>query len=598
MLECSAKKLPPLRSHLLSLLRECKSTPHLNQILGILFTSGLSSHPLSITSLASAAARSMSGGISLAFTSAAFHQIRSLASPDASPWNAMISACSLLSCNSNAVDYYALMVREGVIPNQHTYPLLLKSMSGIESKNVNLIHSHIVKLGFDCDPFVSNSLVACYAGVGDLESACEVFDEMPQRDRVSWIALVHGHIKCGLAGKGLSLFVQMKNDDVEIDEVTIATVLKGAGMVGNVWFGRCIHGFYLESGRVKWDVYLGSALVDMYGKCDSCDDARKVFVEMPLRNVVTWTALIAGYVHCSRFMDALLVFQDMLVERLIPNQVTVISVLTACAQLGALDQGRWVHNYIRRSKLGCDSIVGTALVDMYAKCGCIDDALAVFNGLQHKGVFPWTALINGLATHGLSVECLDLFSQMLKEGVKPNEITLIGVLCACARGGLVNQGCKYFDQMLTDFGIMPTVEHYGCMVDLLGRAGHLEEALCLIKSMPMEPSPGIWGALFGACMIHRDFALGERIGEHLVRMQPHHSGRYALLANMYSSSQKWDEVAEIRKAMKEQKVEKSTGCSWLEVNGSLHEFIAFDHSHPQSKDIYETLDAMTLLMMD
>ncbi|KAK9275123.1 hypothetical protein L1049_022382 [Liquidambar formosana] len=288
--------------------------------------------------------------------------------------------------------------------------------------------------------------------------------------------------------------------------------------------------------------------------------------------------------------DALLVFQDMLLEDVEPNQCTLTSVLTACAQLGALDQGRWVHGYIDRTNLQVNSTLGTALIDMYAKCGCIEKALLAFEKLPVKDVYPWTAMINGLAMHGDALTSLSLFSCMLRSGVQPNKVTFIGVLSACSHGGLVDEGREFFGSMSRNYYLEPNVNHYGCMVDLLGRAGHFDEAMKLIEDMPMEPTPGIWGALFGSCMIHKAFELGERIGKHLIKLQPHHSGRYVLLANLYSTCQKWEAAAHVRKLMKGKGVGKTPGCSWIEMSGEIHEFISFDKSHTESNDVYAMLD--------
>ncbi|XP_073011575.1 pentatricopeptide repeat-containing protein At1g50270-like [Typha latifolia] len=521
------------------------------------------------------------------------HQIKS---PNISLWNSILRGFCMRSDHERAVSMYTQMLGYGAIPNEHTYPVVLKALSKSEKRNSNQIHAQILKLGFDKDAFVQNSLVSIYAKSGDLGSAREMFDASCHRDLVSWTAMIHGYVENKQEMEGLTLFAKMRSAGFEVDEVVIVSVLKGAGLVANVWLGRCIHGFYVECGRVKWDVYVGSALIDMYGKCGHCDDARKIFEKMPCRNVVSWSALIAGYEQCGLFRDTLSAFQDMLSEGMKPNLVTFTSVLTACAQLGALDQGRWIHGYIDRNKLKLNPIVGTALVDMYAKCGCVDDAFRIFHKLPQKDVYPWTALINGLAMHGRGLECLDLFSLMLKERVRPNDVTFLSVLCACSHCGLVDQGRSYFYNMFNDYGIKPKLEHYGCMVDLLGRAGRLEEALSIVESMPMEPSGAVWGALLGACMIHKDFILGERIGRHLIKIQPHHSGRYAILANNYSLSGKWEEAAHVRKTMKGNKVEKTSGCSWIEVDGFVHEFIALDESHSQFKVVYETLDCVTANM--
>ncbi|RVX04780.1 Pentatricopeptide repeat-containing protein [Vitis vinifera] len=267
---------------------------------------------------------------------------------------------------------YSRLRNHGVIPDRHTFPLLLKAFSKLRNENPFQFYAHIVKFGLDFDAFVQNSLVSAFAHCGYVDCSRRLFIETAKKDVVSWTALINGCLRNGRAVEALECFVEM----------------------------RWVHGFYVESGRVIWDVYVGSALVDMYSKCGYCDDAVKVFNEMPTRNLVSWGALIAGYVQCNRYKEALKVFQEMIIEGIEPNQSTVTSALTACAQLGSLDQGRWLHEYVDRSKLGLNSKLGTALVDMYSKCGCVDEALLVFEKLPAKDVYPWTAMINGLAMRG------------------------------------------------------------------------------------------------------------------------------------------------------------------------------------------------------
>ncbi|KAG6478303.1 hypothetical protein ZIOFF_061739 [Zingiber officinale] len=522
-----------------------------------------------------------------------FAQIKSLT---ASSWNSILRRHSRLAGHCTAFAQFKLMLREGVVPDKHTFPLLLKIVSGHGGIGLDQIHAQIWKFGYTTDSFVRNSLVSAYAKRGRLPIARNLFDEMPTRDPVPWTALMRGCIQESRPSDALELFHEMRCLGVEIDEVVIVSVLKCCGLLGDVWLGMCVHGFYIACGRVKWDLFIGSALVDMYSTCGRCDDARRLFDEMPHRNVVTWSTMVAGYVQCNRPADALCLFRNMLVEGETPNEVTIVSALTSCARTGALVQGRWIHGCLNRSKLETNSFVGTALIDMYSKCGCIDEAVAVFNRLPHKDVYPWTALINGLAIHGCAAECLDLFSRMIKSGVQPNEVTFIGVLSACSHRGLVDQGTYHFDSMLTDYGVEPRMEHYGCMVDLFGRAGLFEEALNLIRRMPLEPSAGVWGALLNACIIHRNYKLGERVGQHLVKLEPDHSGRYALLANLYSLAKKPGSDADLRKAMKGRRLEKMRGSSWIEVDSALREFVATDVTHPESKEIYRTLDEISTVM--
>ncbi|TKY67702.1 Pentatricopeptide repeat-containing protein [Spatholobus suberectus] len=462
---------------------------------------------------------------------------------------------------------YAKMRQKCVQPDKHTFPLLLKTFSKSIGHDPFMLYAQIFKHGFDHDLFVSNALIPAFASSGFMESARQVFDESPFKDTVAWTALINGFVKNDCPGEALKCFVTMRSMGTRVDAVTVASILRAAALVGDANFGKWVHGFYVEAGRVRLDGYICSALMDMYFKCCHCDDACKVFNEMPYRDVVCWTVLVAGYVQSDKFQDALRAFWNMLLDNVVPNDFTLSSVLSACAHMGALDQGRLVHQYIECNKINLNVALGTALVDMYAKCGCINEALRVFESLPVKNVYTWTAIINGLAVHGDALGALNIFSCMLKSGIQPNEVTFVGVLGACSHGGFVEEGKRLFELMRHAYHLKPEMDHYGCMVDMLGRAGYLEDAKQIIDNMPMKPSPGVLGALFGACMVHKAFEMGEHIGNLLVNQQPNHSGSYALLANLYKMSQNWEAAAQVRKLMKGLRVEKTPGYSWIEVDG-------------------------------
>ncbi|RAL48390.1 hypothetical protein DM860_005814 [Cuscuta australis] len=514
--------------------------------------------------------------------------------PNAHSWNSMIKGYSKASNLRASVLFFSKMRENLVPPNKHTFPLLLKAFSVAKTENPLQVFAQVVKFGFDSDLFVQNSLVSALAVCGYVDHSCKVFVEMPQRDVISYTALIDGYIRSSRPAEALELFLEMRRAGVSVDEGTVVSALCAVGMSRCVWLGKWLHGFYIVPGRVPQDIYIGSSLVDMYSKCGLCSDAGLVFAEIPNKNLVSWTAMISGYVNCERFKEGLATFEDMLASGLEPNQATLTSVLTACTKLGALERGRWVQNYIESHGFSLNSGLATSLVDLYAKCGCIDEAISLFKKIpfRTKDVYVWTAIINGFAMHGEAGKCLDLFIEMLDNGVKPNEVTFIGVLSGCSRGGLVDEGERLFADMECVYGVKPNVDHYGCMVDLLGRAGRIQEAVQLIRGMAVEPTPGVWGALFGACLIHKEYELGEWVGNLLVRSQPHHSGRYTLLANLHSMSQNWKAVGEVRRMMRDNGVEKNKGCSWIEVDGVVHEFNAFDLSHLHSQTVCFVLDCL------
>ncbi|OVA16727.1 Pentatricopeptide repeat [Macleaya cordata] len=468
----------------------------------------------------------------------------------------------------------------------------------------------------------SNSMIDLLGKTGHLRDARKLYDEMPKRDMVSWSAMISCYEENGMFEEALEMFAQMKSEGVMVDEVVIVSVLSACANLLVIKEGMLIHGLAVRIGIESY-VNLQNALIHMYSSCGDVKssrrlfdaspfldqiswnsmvsgylkagflgDARNLFDSMPKKDVVSWSAMISGYAQHDRFLETLELFHEMQLEEIKPDETTLVSVVSACAHLAALDQGKWVHAYIRKNELKINPLLGTTLIDMYMKCGCVENAMEGFQGMEEKGVSSWNALIVGLAMNELVEGSFEKFSEMKKCGVEPNEITFVGILGACRHLGLVNEGRRYFESMIKTHNIVPNIKHYGCMVDLLGRAGFLEEAEEIIENMPMEPDVATWGALLGACKKHGNTKMGERVGKKLIELHPDHDGFHVLLSNIYASEGKWEDVREIRGIMKKQGVVKIPGCSLIEAGGVVHEFLAGDRMHPRIKEIDRMLDEM------
>ena len=327
-----------------------------------------------------------------------------------------------------------------------------------------------------------------------------------------------------------------------------------------------------------------------YVKSGDLVRARELFDVMPERNVVSWTTVIGAYAQMKQPEEAVEVFRRMQVEEGIePDGVALLSVLSACADLGAVDLGEWAHKFVVRRGLFQNIPLMNAIIDMYMKCGCIEKAVEVFEGMEEKSVVTWTTLIAGFALHGLGLQAVEIFRRMETENVAPNDVTFLVVLSACSHVGLTDLGRWYFNVMVSQYGMKPRVEHYGCMVDILGRAGCLMEAQDLVQEMPFEANAAIWGALLAAARTHGDTGLGEQALLHLINLEPHNSGNYILLSNIYAEQERWDDVSKLRKAMKERGLKNVPGASSIEIDGMVHEFTSRDGSHPCLHKICEIL---------
>lgn len=361
---------------------------------------------------------------------------------------------------------------------------------------------------------------------------------------------------------------------------------------GNIACTRKVFDGMQEKNLVSWN-----SMLDGYAKCGEMVMAQKVFESMPKKDVVSWSSLIDGYFKAGEYGEAMAVFEKMRVSGTKANEVTMVSVLCACAHLGALEKGIITHKYIAENKLPLTLVLQTSLVDMYAKCGAIQDSLLVFHGVSKSqtDVLIWNSMVGGLATHGLVEESLKLFKEMQVVGIRPDEITYLCLLTACAQGGLVKEA-RYFFESLTKFGMTPTSEHYACMVDVLARAGQLTTAYQFIREMPIEPTASMLGALFNGCINHRNFDLAETVGKKLIELEPYHDGRYVGLSNVYAVVKRWDDARSMREAMERRGVKKFPGFSFVELFGVHHRFIAHDKSHPNSEETYPMLNFVVCQM--
>eukprot|EP00268_Persea_americana_P045873 TRINITY_DN4700_c1_g1_i2.p1 TRINITY_DN4700_c1_g1~~TRINITY_DN4700_c1_g1_i2.p1 ORF type:complete len:632 (+),score=94.95 TRINITY_DN4700_c1_g1_i2:125-2020(+) len=485
-------------------------------------------------------------------------------------------------------------------------------------------HAALLRSQSHLHPVLSFKLQRSYSSFGRLDYARSLFDRSPNPNVVSWSALIHAYTINGLGHHALLLYHQVLTDGtIQPNAFTFSSVLKACSHLPQA---RAFHSqaikftfdsdpyvrttlldLYARGGDVDSAQYLfdtmpqrrlvsATAMITCYAKIGDISRARRMFDEMDVKDVVCWNVMIDGYTQHGRPNEALDLFRKMLMMEMRPNEVTFPSVLSACAQLGALESGKWLHSYIKSNRIRLNVQVSTALIDMYCKCGSLEDACLVFDKIVNKDVVAWNSMITGYAMHGHSREALQLFSQMCSLGLRPTAITFIGVLSACVHAGLVEEGRRFFQSMKDEYGIEPEIKHYGCMVDLLGRAGFVEEAYELAKSMTIEQDPVLWGSLLASCRLHGYRNIGESIAKFLLEKGLANSGTYVLLSNIYAAEGKWDEVVRVRTLMKDRGIQKEPGCSSIEVDNKTHEFLAGDLKHPRTKGIYLMLEELNGLL--
>jgi pentatricopeptide repeat protein len=439
-------------------------------------------------------------------------------------------------------------------------------------------------------------------------------------EMLTFMTCPNRYFQSGLFDDVFQLFEEMKTSGVEPDEIILTRIVSACTHGRNLSYGKVIHKFITENNIVV-DPHLQSALVTMYASFGSMDlaqelfdkmspknlvvstamvsaysklqrveDARMIFNQMVEKDLVCWSAMISGYAESDRPQESLNLFNEMQVLGIKPDQITMLSVISACAHLGALDQAKWIHLYVDKSGFGGDLRVGNALIDMYAKCGSLERARLVFEEMPRKNVISWTSMISAFAMHGDAKNALRFFYQMKDEKIEPNGVTFVGVLYACSHAGLVEEGRKIFSSMINDYNIPPKHEHYGCMVDLYGRAKLLREALEVIETMSLAPNVVIWGSLMAACWVHGENELGEFAARRLLELEPDHDGALVVLSNIYAKERRWEDVGEVRNLMKQKGISKERGCSRIELNNEVHEFFMADRNHKQADQIYKKLD--------
>ncbi|XP_054811365.1 pentatricopeptide repeat-containing protein At3g09040, mitochondrial [Prosopis cineraria] len=615
-------------------------------------------------------------------------------------WNAMLGGYAQNDYVDEVMDLFFCMMRCGMDLDEFTYTSILSSCSCPKYQEMGRqLHSVIVKKRFTTNLFVNNALIDMYAKAGVLKEARKLFELMPSRDNISWNAIIVGYVQQEDEAEAFNLFQRMISHGIVADEVSLTSMLSACGNVKALEGGKQVHCLSFKLGLER-RLCAGSALIDMYSKCGAIGDAQKVFSSMPewsvvslnslisgyvqkntkeafnllhkmlimglepsevtfaslidacrpqnitlglqihcvilkrgllcgseflgvsllgmymdsqriadanilfseflnLKSTVLWTALISGHTQNDCSEEALTLFWKMRENYILPDQATFVSVLRACAILSSLQDGNKIHSLIFHTGFDSDELTSGALIDMYAKCGDVRSSEQVFKEVSSKNnVISWNSMIVGFAKNGYAGNALDIFNEMTQSSVMPDDVTFLGVLTACSHAGWVPEGRQIFDMMINQYGIQPRVDHYACMVDLLGRWGFLKEAEEFIDKLDVESNARIWASLLGACRIHGDEKRGQQAAENLIKLEPQNSSPYILLSNIYAASGHWNEARSLRRTMREKEVQKMPGFSWIVVGQNTNIFVAGDKSHYSSDEIYETLKHLTALMRE
>ncbi|XP_042518011.1 pentatricopeptide repeat-containing protein At5g43790 [Macadamia integrifolia] len=474
------------------------------------------------------------------------------------------------------------------------------------------IHAQMITTGLILHTFPLSRILLVSSTLALTYALC-IFNQIPRPSVFLFNTLIsssltpnnnHTHL-------AFSLYFRILSDKtLRPNNFTYPSLFKACGSHPWLHHGLALHAHVFKFLEPSSDHFVHASLLNFYSKCGKLAQSRYLFDQIPNPDLATWNSILAAYARSTRdngsgrdisngngdtslSAEVLCLFNELQFSLVRPNEISIVALLDACADLGVLSQGIWAHAYVLRNNLSLNLFVGTALIDMYSKCGSVGLANQVFDQLPKKDTLCYNAMIRGLAIHGNGQHAVDLFSEMRNDGVRPDEVTFVVVMCACSHVGLVHEGRRCFESLTEVYGIEPKLEHYGCLIDLLGRAGQLKEAEEMVRIMPMKPNAVLWRSLLGASRVHGNLQLGELALTHLLQLEPETSGNYVLLSNMYASINRWDDVKRVRKVMKDQGIIKTPGCSLIEIDGAIHEFIMGDKTHPQSKEIYLKLEEMS-----
>ncbi|ONI33045.1 hypothetical protein PRUPE_1G402000, partial [Prunus persica] len=509
-------------------------------------------------------------------------------------WNTMLKAYMEIGLEKEGLSLFSAFHLSGLRPDDVSVrSVLIAGVSGLELGKQ--IHSAALRSGFDSVVSVANSLINVYSKARSVYYARKVFNNMKEVDLISWNSMISCCVQSGLGEESVILFIGILRDGLRPDqfttanEITLATVAKATSSLVALNPGKQIHAHAIKTGFSS-DLFVNSGILDMYIKCGDMRSAHGIFNGIPAPDDVAWTTMISGCVENGDEGRSLYIYHQMRQSGVQPDEYTFATLVKASSCLTALEQGKQIHADVIKLDCSLDPFVATSLVDMYAKCGNIEDAYCLFRRMDVRNIALWNAMLVGLAQHGNAEEALNLFRVMKSKNVEPDRVTFIGVLSACSHSGLVSEAYEHFSSMQKDYGVEPEIEHYSCLVDALGRAGRVQEAEKLIASMPFEASASMYGALLGACRIKGDTETGKRVAAQLLAMEPSDSSAYVLLSNIYAAANQWDVVSDARTMMERQKVKKEPGFSWINVKNKVHLFVVDDKSHPQADQIHDKVE--------
>ncbi|KAL8223527.1 hypothetical protein R6Q57_019002 [Mikania cordata] len=519
---------------------------------------------------------------------------------DIASWNALLLGFAQLGVVDQVLLMFKQMRAERIQPDSVTVIGMSQAIKGREGVWVlKAIHSFGIQIGVELDVSISNTWVSSYSKVGDLESAERVFYGINPVfiTVVSWNSMIAGYADFQKYLKAINFYKKMLYDGFKPDLSTNLNLLSSISQHEALVHGNLIHCHGIKMG-CDLDITILNTLISMYSKCNNLQAARQIFDNMIKRTCVSWTAIIGGYAENGDLDEALTLFDNMEATGVKPDLVTILNLIGGCGETGTLEIGKWVEKYAALNGFSNNLMVLNALIDMYAKCGSLNEARDIFYNMGERTVVSWTSMISGCALNGEFEESLRHFHHMLASGIKPNHITFLAVLQACNHGGFIEKGWEVYDLMTKVYKIDLGLDHYSSMADLLARGGKINEALDFIKKMPIKPDVGIWSSLLSACKVHHNVEIGELAAHCLFEMDPQAAAPYVEMSNIYASVGCWDGVMDVRRLMKMNKVKKLPGESIVQVGGKSFRFTVEDWCLPERAVIYEVLDGLALQLKD